>query len=180
MKFVVRRKVIVVPFARDGEDDVKFMVVKDRKNKEWTFVTGGCKARETDVQAAQRELLEETRGVLDLVFDPSIASSFRFKTTYRDAKELADDGARNEQVVTTYTVFAVDITGIDLEGAKRSFRSTKATQRSWNENTDMNFETLDSFSNKAHVWKFIREHVLKSQQFQMHVHRLKEACPMTQ
>lgn len=179
MKFVVRRKVIVVPFARDGDDNIKFMVVKDRKNKEWTFVTGGCKARETDVQAAQRELLEETRGVLDLDLAASSASSFRFKTTYRDARELADDRVRNEQVVTTYSVFAVDITGIDLEDAKKSFRTTKASQRSWNENTDMNFETLDSFSNKAHVWKFIREHVLKSQQFQMHVHRLKEQSPMT-
>jgi 8-oxo-dGTP pyrophosphatase MutT (NUDIX family) len=178
MKFVVRRKVIVVPFARDGDDVVKFMVVKDRKNKEWTFVTGGCKAKESDVQAAQRELCEETRGVLDLDFDRSGASSFRFKTTYRDAKELADDRARNEQVVTTYSVFAVDITGIDFEDAKRSFRGTKATQRSWNENTDLNFETLESFSNKAHVWKFIRDHVLENQQFQMHVHRLKEHSPM--
>ena len=179
MKFVVRRKVIVIPFARHHED-IKFLVVKDRKNKEWTFVTGGCKAKESDVQAAQRELLEETRGVLNLDFGTCGASSFRFKTTYRDAKELSDDRLRNETVVTTYSVFAVDISGIDLEHAKRSFRGTKATQRSWNENTDMNFETLDSFSNKAHVWKFIREHVLKSQQFQMHLHRLKEHSPMCQ
>jgi 8-oxo-dGTP pyrophosphatase MutT (NUDIX family) len=177
MKFVVRRKVIVVPFAKDG-DDIKFMVVKDRKNKEWTFVTGGCKARESDAQAAQRELCEETRGVLDLDFEDRSASSFRFKTTYRDAKELADDRARNEQVVTTYSVYAVDITGIDFEDAKRSFRGTKAIQRAWNENTDLNFETLESFSNKAHVWKFIRDHVLENQQFQMHVHRLKESSPM--
>jgi 8-oxo-dGTP pyrophosphatase MutT (NUDIX family) len=156
MKTVVRRKVIVIPYVHSGE----FLVVKDRKFKEWTFITGGCKSYETDSQAARRELIEETRGTLDVPFTAD-QQSFRFRTTYRESKELAQDRLRGERIVTQYSVFFVDIspeaTSMDL---KAKFRGTKNVRGAFNENADLSFETPESFAQKTHVWRFIRNHVL--------------------
>lgn len=179
VRVVVRRKVIVVPFVREGPKTIKFMVVKDRKSKEWTFITGGCKARETDVQAAMRELKEETRNVLGLHIDAFCdrANSFQFRTAYRELKEFQEDKLRNERVLTQYTVFALDATDLgDVAAMRNAFRNTKNMRGAYNENTDLNFETLESFANKAHVWKFIRDHVLVNAQFLSHFHGLKGGC----
>jgi 8-oxo-dGTP pyrophosphatase MutT (NUDIX family) len=42
--------------------------VRDKRFKEWIFVTGGCRRREifTPIRTALRELEEETRGVVSL------------------------------------------------------------------------------------------------------------------
>jgi ADP-ribose pyrophosphatase YjhB (NUDIX family) len=164
MKTVIRRKVIVVPYVRRG-DAVQFMVVKDRKHKEWTFVTGGVKARETDLQAAARELREETKNALDLDLEGK-TRCFRFHTRYREASELAADRVRNEVITTAYSAFLVDVSDMNVQNIKTVFRSTKNLKGAYNENADLTFETLDSFSKKTHVWKFIRDHVLSSSRFQ--------------
>lgn len=181
MRVVVRRKVIVVPFIRTPGDNLRFLVVKDRKSKEWTFITGGCKARESDDAAALRELTEETRNVVD--FTPSFraahVNAFHFRTTYRERKELIEDRARNERVVTDYAVYAIDVTNtIEVDALKRAFRNAKHMRGAFNENTDLNFETLESFSNKTHVWNFIRDHVLVNRQFLTHIHGLKGGSPI--
>lgn len=155
MKTVVRRKVIVIPYVHSGE----FLVVKDRKFKEWTFITGGCKAYETDAQAARRELLEETRGTLDVPFTDD-QESIKFRTTYRESRELAQDRLRGERVVTQYAVFFVDVSSQAIGNLKAKFRETKNVRGAFNENADLSFETLESFAQKTHVWRFIRNHVL--------------------
>jgi len=160
MKTVVRRKVIVIPYVHSGE----FLVVKDRKFKEWTFITGGCKAYETDAQAARRELLEETRGNLDAPFIED-SHMVQFRTTYRESKELVQDRSRGERIVTQYTVFFVNI-NISPEELKTKFRGTKNVRGPFNENADLSFETPESFAQKTHVWRFIRTHVLKAPFFQ--------------
>lgn len=167
-KLVTRRKVIIVPYVRSDER-LTLLTVKDRKSKEWTFITGGCKMRETDVEAARRELKEETRSLFDIDIEAQPHYFFRFKTTFRETKEWLGDKAKNERVVTLYTVFFVDVTSvantINLRIFRQSFRNTKNMKGVYNENADVNFETLDSFSHKAHVWRFIRDHVLQSSQF---------------
>lgn len=166
MKLITRRKVIVVPFIKNEGGQIQFLIVKDRKSKEWTFVTGGCKANEPDMDAARRELKEETRNVMDIDIACIPHVSFRFKTVYREKHELAEDKHRNERVITLYSVYILDITDVmSIHDVKSQFRATKNMKGVYNENTDLNFETLESFSSKTHVWKFIREHVLQNTQF---------------
>jgi 8-oxo-dGTP pyrophosphatase MutT (NUDIX family) len=45
-----------------------FLIVHDRRYREWTFVTGGCRRREVynPLRCALRELEEETRGLIKL------------------------------------------------------------------------------------------------------------------
>lgn len=164
MRLVVRRKVIVVPYVRTPTD-TRFMVVKDRKHKEWTFITGGVKSKETDMQAAERELREETKGTLGLDFTMLPCKMFQFKTDYRESQEIIDDREKRQVVHTVYTVYMIDISPLDTNTIKTQFRSIKRMKGAYNENADLSFETLDSFARKTHVWKFIREHVLPSTHF---------------
>lgn len=60
----VRRKVIVIPFARFENNTIKVMLVQDRRSGDYAFLSGGVKARESVMHAASRELHEETYGAL--------------------------------------------------------------------------------------------------------------------
>ena len=60
-------KAIAIPVSFTG-DKPKFLTVRDRRFKDWIFVTGGCRRREipNPIRCALRELDEETRGVVNL------------------------------------------------------------------------------------------------------------------
>lgn len=179
-KLVTRRKVIVIPFAISSTQDLCVLTVKDRKSKEWTFITGGCKIRETDAQAARRELREETRNLFDLDICQCPHHSFRIKTSFRETREEAYDKARNESVITIYTVFFVEVGNLltNTEEFRKAFRNIRNMKGVYNENADISFDTLYSFLHKNHVWRFIRDHVLTSIQFKATVSNIlkRNAC----
>ena len=59
-----RHKSIAIPVTRDPDGGPpKFLVVHDRRYKEWTFVTGGCRRREVfnPLRCAIRELEEDVQ-----------------------------------------------------------------------------------------------------------------------
>ena len=60
-------KAIAIPVSFVDEQP-KFLTVRDRRFKDWIFVTGGCRRREifNPIRCALRELEEETRGVVSL------------------------------------------------------------------------------------------------------------------
>jgi 8-oxo-dGTP pyrophosphatase MutT (NUDIX family) len=60
-------KAIAIPVSFVDEKP-KFLTVRDRRFKDWIFVTGGCRRKEifNPLRCALRELEEETRGVVSL------------------------------------------------------------------------------------------------------------------
>ena len=60
-------KAIAIPVSF-ADEKPKFLTVRDRRFKDWIFVTGGCRRREifNPLRCALRELEEETRGVVAL------------------------------------------------------------------------------------------------------------------
>jgi len=60
-------KAIAIPVTFE-DDRPRFLTVRDRRFKDWIFVTGGCRRREiyNPLRCALRELEEETRGVVSL------------------------------------------------------------------------------------------------------------------
>ncbi len=63
-----KHKAIAIPVIRTQGQESQFLVVRDRRFKDWIFVTGGCRRREipNPLRTALRELEEETRGVISL------------------------------------------------------------------------------------------------------------------
>ena len=60
-------KAIAIPVSF-ADAKPRFLTVRDRRFKDWIFVTGGCRRREiyNPLRCALRELEEETRGIVSL------------------------------------------------------------------------------------------------------------------
>jgi len=112
---VYRKKVFVIPFYND-----KVMLVKDRKTKEWGFVSGGVKKNETYFHAAQRELYEETSGLMPFIPKGSRESSW--KTDYRPQELLIENKKKGEKVSSNYKIFWVPICELFAKHLEEKFR----------------------------------------------------------
>ena len=157
-------KAIAVPVTFIG-DKPRFLTVRDRRFKDWIFVTGGCRRREipNPIRCALRELEEETRGVVSLK-----------KGEYTDFKFVVKE---SQTVDLEYNVFVffVDYTIHEQAELIRKFNDEKQKmnlrkiqkqpiKRTHDENDFMNFETLAEFSTKKQ-WDRIVKNVLNNPEF---------------
>lgn len=176
MKKEERHKAIAIPVTF-VEDKPKFLTVRDRRFKEWIFVTGGCRKREifNPIRCALRELDEETRGVVNL--KSGNYTHFVFETTERTPEELDADKKAGIQVTLVYNVyiFFVKINQAEQSRMIKAFNEEKAKmdarkkeklpiKRTFDENDFMAFDTLESFS-KKHRWPMIVEKIINNPDF---------------
>ena len=89
MKTEERHKCVVIPIVH-SEGPIKILTVRDKRFKEWTFITGGCRKREIPdpLKCAMRELDEETRGTFAITTE--IYKYFKFKKAGVNSKFSAD------------------------------------------------------------------------------------------
>ena len=158
-----RHKAIAIPVSQ--VDDVPhFLVVHDRRYKEWTFVTGGCRRREifNPLRCAVRELEEETRGTINL--KRGSYAYFKFITNTPEPRDI-EDGV---DVINHYHVYVFDMpmTPIEHRHIVRRFTEEKKKmegqlvpfRKNYDENDDCKFENLESISKINNLWPMIRQH----------------------
>ena len=166
-----RHKAMAIPVS--VINDVRhFLLVRDRRYKEWTFVTGGCRRREVfnPLHCAVRELEEETRGTINL--KKGSYSYFKFVTNTPEQRDI-DDGVN---VHNTYHVYIFDLpmTECDHSSVIQQFTNEKNKMESsrvpyrinYDENDECSFETLDAIGKRPNIWPMIRKHVLENPDFQ--------------
>ena len=157
-------KAIAIPVSLTG-DKPKFLTVRDRRFKDWIFVTGGCRRREipNPIRCALRELDEETRGVVNLK-----------KGEYTDFKFIVKESPGVELEYNVF-VFFVNYSKSEQDELVRKFNEEKQKtnlkkiqklpiKRTHDENDFMNFETLTEF-NKKKQWDRIVRNVLNNPEF---------------
>ncbi len=157
-------KAIAIPVLFTG-DKPKFLTVRDRRFKDWIFVTGGCRRREipNPIRCALRELDEETRGVVNLK-----------KGEYTDFKFIVKESPGVELEYNVF-IFYVNYTKQEQDELVRKFNEEKQKtnlkkiqklpiKRTHDENDFMNFETLTDF-NKKKQWDRIVKNVLNNPEF---------------
>jgi len=165
-----RHKAIAIPMSTVN-DLPHFLIVHDRRYREWTFVTGGCRRREVynPLRCAVRELEEETRGTINL--KRGSYAYFKFVTDTPEPRDI-EDGV---DVINHYHVYVFDLpmTAIEhrhivkrfteekdkMEGAQVPFR------KNYDENDDCKFETLEAISQRGNLWPMIRQHVITNPEF---------------
>jgi len=165
-----RHKAIAIPVSRVNEVP-HFLVVHDRRYKEWTFVTGGCRRREVynPLRCAVRELEEETRGTINL--KRGAYAYFKFVTNTPEPRDI-EDGV---DVLNHYHVYVFDLpmTSIEHRHIVRRFTEEKEKmegnivpfRKNYDENDDCKFETLDAIDKRPNLWPMIRQHVLGNPDF---------------
>jgi|TARA_B100001996_G_scaffold373493_1_gene351040 8-oxo-dGTP pyrophosphatase MutT (NUDIX family) len=157
-------KAIAIPVTFTG-DKPKFLTVRDRRFKDWIFVTGGCRRREivNPIRCALRELEEETRGVISLK-----------KGQYSDFKFVVKESPGVDLEYNVF-IFFVDYTPQQQSDLIRKFNDEKQKtnlkkiqkqpyKRTYDENDFMNFETLTEFNTKKQ-WDRIVKNVLNNPEF---------------
>ena len=157
-------KAIAIPVSFTG-DKPKFLTVRDRRFKDWIFVTGGCRRREipNPIRCALRELDEETRGVVNLK-----------KGEYTDFKFIVKESPGVELEYNVF-IFYVNYTKQEQDELVKKFNEEKQKtnlkkiqklpiKRTHDENDFMNFETLTDF-NKKKQWDRIVKNVLNNPEF---------------
>ena len=82
-----KHKIVAIPVSF-VDDKPRFLTVRDRRFKEWIFVTGGCRKSEISnpIRCALRELEEETRGVVNI--KRCMYSYFNFNVFDQDGTPL--------------------------------------------------------------------------------------------
>lgn len=159
-------KAIAIPIVDTGTEK-KFLLVHDKRHKEWTFVTGGCKHNEVynPLRCALRELEEETRGIIDI--RRGLYSYFRFS---------AQPG--NDPIeYSVYHVYFIHVGFVSedkLNELEKLFHTEKEKmdthkvyfQKNYDENDSMKFMTLEYILQCKTLWKFIYDRVIHHKQFQ--------------
>lgn len=154
-----RHKAIAIPTVFDGREP-KFLVVRDKRYDEWTFVTGGCTDDEikNPLRCAVRELEEETRGVV--VVRKGQYSSFEFNVTAAMPQ--------GDEYEVTYHVFVFDVHVTSDQRRKQIAKFDRRLDTCvgvWDENDAMSWETMGNFKSRTNMWPMIREHVVNSVKF---------------
>ncbi len=156
-----KHKAIAIPVCLSSGTPT-FLTVKDKRFKEWIFVTGGCNNREIfhPLRCAIRELEEETRGVVVLRHGEYTSFSFTVKESY--------------SVVLEYTVFILFVNYTRSEQAelvqrfndeKHKMRTKQIRmKRTYDENDFMSFDTLSEFNTRKR-WDLIINNVLMNPEF---------------
>jgi len=169
-------KAIAIPVTFVDEKP-KFLTVRDRRHRDWIFVTGGCRKKEiaNPIYCALRELEEETRGVMK--HKSGLYTSFMFKTDERSPEELEADKKAGIHVTLVYHVFVffTKINSVEQHQMIQSFNEEKEKleirkkdklpyRRTFDENDLMSFDTLESFKKKKR-WDLIVKNIINNPDF---------------
>ena len=157
-------KAIAIPVSF-ADEKPKFLTVRDRRFKDWIFVTGGCRRREifNPIRCALRELEEETRGVLSL----KNGEYTEFKFTVKESP-LVD-------LEYSVFIFFVDYNKTQQQNLIKKFYEEKQKttlkkiqkqpiKKTYDENDYMSFDTLEEFNTRKR-WKLIVDNILKNPEF---------------
>jgi len=157
-------KAIAIPVTFTG-DKPRFLTVRDKRFKDWIFVTGGCRRREifNPSRCDLRELEEETRGVVSLK-----------RGEYTDFKFTVKESPTVDLEYNVF-VFYVNYTKPEQLELVKKFNDEKQKtiakkiqkqpiKRTHDENDFMSFDTLQEFRVKKQ-WERIMKNILENPEF---------------
>jgi|TARA_R110000822_G_scaffold65792_3_gene160999 hypothetical protein len=161
---MIKYKAIAIPVSFiDGNP--KFLTVRDKRFKDWIFVTGGCRRREiyNPLRCALRELEEETRGTVVLK-----------NGEYTHFKFMSKESPTIDLEYNVY-VFFVDYSKSEQNALIHKFNEEKERtilkkiqkkpyKKTFDENDFMSFDTLPEFNTRKR-WNLIIENVVKNPEF---------------
>ena len=155
MKEEIRYKSIVIP--KIGS---KYVVVKDKKYGEYTFVIGGCKKSETSTQCALRELAEETRNAVSINARLMQQPSFTFDSRDRSPSELRTDKKEGVVVTMRYNAFVVPLEA-SFDQIQRNYNAHKFTNnKAYAETSGIYLMTLSELMKSEKTWRMMKDNVL--------------------
>jgi ADP-ribose pyrophosphatase YjhB (NUDIX family) len=158
----MNHKAMAIPVFDTGQE-VKFLVVHDKRHREWTFVTGGCKSHEVynPIKCAVRELEEETRGTVNL--RSGKYNYFRFNAHF-DPIETSIYHVYVFHVPMNPEKLDELVTRFNVEKEKMDTNKV-AFRKNYDENDSMKFLNLREIRECPTLWRFVLENVIQNKDF---------------
>ena len=157
-------KAIAIPVSF-ADEKPKFLTVRDKRFKDWIFVTGGCRRREINnpLKCALRELEEETRGIVNL----KSGEYTHYVFTVKESPTV--------DLVYNVFVFFVDYKRNEQSAIINKFYEEKyrtsikklnkqPIKKSHDENDYISFDTLEEFATRKRL-DLIVNNVIKNPEF---------------
>lgn len=148
-----RRKVLIVPFFRDGNCKTKCVVVQDSSSGDWTFISGTCEPNERFNACMKRELAEETLHCVQIEKLPKSTKniSVRIETPKRNVhvRVYFIPLRRNSRILKGFYEFAEICKEKDMPSC---------------ENSDIAFLTYKQIL-RRHLWDYIRDDIMQNPLF---------------
>lgn len=161
---IKKYKAIAIPVSFE-DDRPRFLTVRDRRFKEWIFITGGCRKREipNPLRCALRELEEETRGIISLK-----------NGEYTEFKFTVKENPTTELIYNVFVFFVPYKRREQIEFiSKFNNEKLKTNQKkiahipikkTHDENDYISFDTLEEFNNRKR-WDLIVDNIIKNPKF---------------
>ena len=163
---MMKHKVMVVPFITDTHGRVRFLVVKEGRYNEWSFVCGNCKKNEVSnpLKTALRELREESRDTM--VLASPLKYIFKYTSMVIKEEELGGQGG-HEPIL--FHIFVFNVQGIRPAGVIKNYYSRykqryKRNNINYNETIGIAFMTITDLTRKK-IWQFVMAKLINNQNF---------------
>ncbi len=146
-------KVMVLPYTKI-DNVVEFIVFHDKRYNEWTFLSGYVENNESHLDAANREMDEETFGLLNI--DIKNYPNTTFSTS----------GFCEKNKLLKYEVIFVDVTKLFPNYQSKdifvsNFQKTVLNTK-FSENSIVSFETFETFSKRKNIWCFVQKYIINN------------------
>ena len=152
--FNYRRKALVIPVINN-----KYIVTKNKKSGQTTFISGGCKTGEKIRNCALKELGQESRYSIKNI---NLKKQFTFTIdpSFRSSEELAQNKNRRIFVLTRYHAFLLK-TKKPFKEIYNNFHKFKPVPNSKNDETsNIMLMSLNNLNKNEKLWSLMRLKVL--------------------
>ena len=149
-----RRKALVIPVINN-----KYIVTRNKKSGQTTFISGGCKTGEKIRNCALKELGQESRYSIKNI---NLKKQFTFTIdpSFRSSEELAQNKNRRIFVLTRYHAFLLK-TKKPFKEIYNNFHKFKPVPNSKNdETTNIMLMSLNNLNKNEKLWNVMRQKVL--------------------
>lgn len=143
------RKVLVVPYLISGRKS-KYLTVLNKKFNEWGFICGTVEKNETYLDAAKRELYEETKKKVNIDISRTNHQAFDIYETIEHYNKLYKK---------KYTIVMVDVSNYktNMEILEDTFSSVSIQGKEYNENSKLEFKTSYELCANRKTWALMKK-----------------------
>ena len=164
----MKHKVMIIPFITDSHGRVRFVVVKEGRYNEWSFVCGNCRKNEINnpLKTALRELREETKDTM--VLSSPLKYIFKYSPMTITENEISgQDEDKDEKIL--FHIFIFNVQGMKPAGViKNYYTRLKSGYKCYNKNyietIGIAFMTITDLTRKK-MWPFVISKLINNQSF---------------
>jgi len=156
LKTEYRYKTIVIPKIKD-----KYVIVRDSKSNDTTFITGGCKLNEPPINCAKREFIEESKKSIN-ISNLNLEWIGNFQSGNRSYSEKLKNKKERVIVKNIYNIYIINLrlNYTNFRSIQNKFNKYNNTSNEFKETSNIYLKSLSEIKNDPSMWSFMKINVI--------------------